>query len=92
MYVGTCRFRAPAAPAWRLRSSFDSCSKPASHCRIWAGQRCAPACLTRYTTRRRRARQRHASRSNQPTMASTTATGTKAATARMTKATLDANT
>ncbi|MDO0788009.1 hypothetical protein NHH63_06655 [Xanthomonas campestris pv. campestris] len=23
---GTCRFRAPAAPAWRLRSRFDRCS------------------------------------------------------------------
>ena len=28
MYVGRCRFRAPAAPAWRMRSRFDSCSSP----------------------------------------------------------------
>ncbi len=31
-YGGTCRFPAPAAPAWRLRSRFDSCSKLLTQC------------------------------------------------------------
>ena len=32
VYVGTCRFRAPAVPAWRLRSRFDRCSKRVTEC------------------------------------------------------------
>ena len=46
VYVGTCRFRAPAAPAWRQRSSFDSCSKQSPGAALWMHGRAIPAVST----------------------------------------------